>query len=254
MAIAPTYPGVYIEEVSSGVHTITGVSTSITAFIGYTARGPVNEPVHIFSFADFERAFGGLAVDSMLSYCVKQYFQNGGTEAYIVRVAQNALQARTILCQAITGSANALQIDAITAGTWGNNLRVSVDYNTINPASLFNLTVVELVDQNSLLVPGRTEVFRNLSMNSFASNYAERMINAGSDLVRATRIATVAATATGTSVTGNVPTAANSRSHPRDGARPCRLLPQRARAVRVRCAHHRVSTFRRGGHARRAAD
>ena len=60
MPVAPTYPGVYIEEIPSGVHTLTGVGTSITAFIGYTSRGPVNDPVHIFSFADFERAFGGL--------------------------------------------------------------------------------------------------------------------------------------------------------------------------------------------------
>ena len=29
-----TYPGVYIEEVPSGVRTITGVATSITAFVG----------------------------------------------------------------------------------------------------------------------------------------------------------------------------------------------------------------------------
>ena len=49
MPIAPTYPGVYIEEIPSGVHTITGVATSITAFVGYTARGSVNAPVHIFS-------------------------------------------------------------------------------------------------------------------------------------------------------------------------------------------------------------
>ena len=56
MAVAPTYPGVYIEEVPSGVHTITGVATSITAFVGYTARGAVDNAVHIFSFADFERA------------------------------------------------------------------------------------------------------------------------------------------------------------------------------------------------------
>ena len=72
MPVALTYPGVYIEEIPSGVRTLTGVSTSITAFIGYTARGTVDEPVHIFSFADFERAFGGLAVDSPLSYAVQR--------------------------------------------------------------------------------------------------------------------------------------------------------------------------------------
>src|SRR5262249_51206635 len=92
-----SYPGVYIEEIPSGVHTITGVSTSITAFIGYTPRGTVNDPVHIFSFADFERAFGGLSVDSPLSYCVKDFFKNGGNEAYVVRVAQGAANASVTL-------------------------------------------------------------------------------------------------------------------------------------------------------------
>ena len=35
MPVSPTYPGVYIEEVPSGVRTIVGVSTSVTAFVGY---------------------------------------------------------------------------------------------------------------------------------------------------------------------------------------------------------------------------
>lgn len=207
MAVALSYPGVYIEEIPSGVHTLTGVSTSITAFIGYTARGAVNAAVRSFSFADFERGFGGLAVDSPLSYAVLQFFQNGGTDAYIVRVAQNAAAARTVLRRLTAAGDVALQIDAISEGTWGNDLRVSVDYDTINPASLFNLTVLELVDQNGSLVPGRVEVFRNLSMNSFASRYAERTINAGSELVRATRVGAMS-TAAGVSVTGNVATAA----------------------------------------------
>jgi len=59
MPIALTYPGVYVEEIPGGVRTITGVSTSVTAFIGFTARGPINVPTRLFSFGDFERQFGG---------------------------------------------------------------------------------------------------------------------------------------------------------------------------------------------------
>jgi hypothetical protein len=59
MPVLTTYPGVYIEEISSGVHTITGVATSITAFVGYTQRGLDHRATQIFSFADFERVFGG---------------------------------------------------------------------------------------------------------------------------------------------------------------------------------------------------
>ncbi|HEX6288331.1 MAG TPA: phage tail sheath C-terminal domain-containing protein [Herpetosiphonaceae bacterium] len=86
MPVTPTYPGVYIEEIPSGVRTITGVATSITAFIGRTARGPVNQPVQVNSFADFERVFGGLSLTSPLSYAVRDFYLNGGSQALIVRI------------------------------------------------------------------------------------------------------------------------------------------------------------------------
>ena len=87
MAVTPTFPGVYIEEVPSGVHPITGVATSITAFVGYADRGPVNDPTTVQSFAEFTRVFGGLSAQSTMSYAVQQFFLNGGSEALIVRVA-----------------------------------------------------------------------------------------------------------------------------------------------------------------------
>src|SRR5882757_3901277 len=86
MPVAPTYPGVYIEEIPSGVHTITGVATSITAFIGRTLRGPSNEPITINGMVDFERVFGGLWVESKLGYAVRDFFLNGGSQAIVVRL------------------------------------------------------------------------------------------------------------------------------------------------------------------------
>jgi uncharacterized protein len=79
MPITPTYPGVYVEEIPSGVRTITGVATAITAFIGRALRGPVNQAVIINSFADFERTFGGLWADSHLGYAVRDFYLNGGS-------------------------------------------------------------------------------------------------------------------------------------------------------------------------------
>ena len=86
MPTTPTYPGVYIEEIPSGVRTITGVATSITAFVGRTKRGPDNEPVTINSFADFERTFGGLWEHSTVSYAVRDFYLNGGSQAIVVRL------------------------------------------------------------------------------------------------------------------------------------------------------------------------
>src|ERR1044071_6440100 len=86
MPVTATYPGVYIEEIPSGVHTISGVATSITAFIGRAKRGPVNQAVSISSFADFQRIFGGLWNWSTLSFAVQVFFANGGTQAVTVRL------------------------------------------------------------------------------------------------------------------------------------------------------------------------
>ena len=86
MPVTPTYPGVYIEEVPSGVRTITGVPTSITAFVGRTLRGPADEPYTINSYSDFERVFGGLWTGSRLGYVVRDFYLNGGSQAIIVRL------------------------------------------------------------------------------------------------------------------------------------------------------------------------
>lgn len=86
MPSALTYPGIYIEEIPSGVRTITGIATSVTAFIGRAERGPKDEPTTIFNFGDFERIFGGLHVDYLMSYAVRDFFLNGGGQAIIVRL------------------------------------------------------------------------------------------------------------------------------------------------------------------------
>jgi uncharacterized protein len=86
MPVTPSYPGVYIQELASGVRTITGVATSIAAFVGQTRRGPVNQSITINNFGDFERTFGGLWARSTLSFAVRDFYQNGGSQAIIVRL------------------------------------------------------------------------------------------------------------------------------------------------------------------------
>lgn len=81
-----SYPGVYVEEIPSGVRTITGVATSVTAFVGRARRGPINEPVTINNFGDYERIFGGLWTESAMSYAVRDFYLNGGSQAIIVRL------------------------------------------------------------------------------------------------------------------------------------------------------------------------
>src|SRR3990172_8532041 len=119
MPVQPTYPGVYIEEIPSGVRTITGVSTSVTAFIGFTPKGPVDKPVHIFNFGDYTRNFGGLSKDSELGYAVQMFFMNGGSEAWVVREASGATKSAVTLSRASDGK-KILTLTANSEGTWGN--------------------------------------------------------------------------------------------------------------------------------------
>ncbi|HVT16391.1 MAG TPA: phage tail sheath C-terminal domain-containing protein [Thermoanaerobaculia bacterium] len=161
MPITPTYPGVYIEEIPSGVRTIAGVATSVAAFVDYFRRGPMNQAVEIFSFADFERTFGGLDLDSEASYAIQQFFLNGGTDAWVVRVAAGAAAAATTVLEDGVGGTPQLTVAAASAGTWGNNLRLTVDWPTANR---FNLTISEVDPATGAVL--RQESFLGLAMTA----------------------------------------------------------------------------------------
>jgi phage tail sheath protein FI len=176
MPITPTYPGVYIEEVPSGVRTIVGVATSITAFIGRALRGPVNEPKRIQSFAGFERIFGGLWVHSTMSYAVQQYFLNGGIDAIIVRICSNA--TKTTL--SLPAGAGSLTLEASSEGVWGNSLRATVDYETKDKdeptpdPNLFNLTIEEINPSTNEIL--RAETIRNISRDTNAIRFVAKVL------------------------------------------------------------------------------
>src|SRR5206468_11308554 len=110
---AVSYPGVYIEEIPSGVRTITGVSTSTTAFVGRALKGPLEAPTQITSFGQYDSIFGGLADLSPMSFAVQQYFLNGGQTAVIVRVATAAAAASQL---EIPGAAGVLTLHASSPG------------------------------------------------------------------------------------------------------------------------------------------
>ncbi|KAF4406242.1 MULTISPECIES: phage tail sheath C-terminal domain-containing protein [Streptomyces] len=181
MPVQTGHPGVYIEELPSSVRTIAAVTTSVTAFVGHTRRGPLNQPVRITSFADFERRFGGLTSQSAVSYAVHQFFGNGGTVAVVVRVAAAGTGEEACVTLESTEGHSAcpvLTLHAKEPGVWGSGLRVSVDYDTADPDSTFNLRVFDARG-------GAREVFTGLSMDPSHSRYVATVVGAGSALVRA---------------------------------------------------------------------
>jgi phage tail sheath protein FI len=181
MATAPTYPGVYIEEIPSGVRTITGVATSITAFVGYATRGPVNEPRLVQSFTEFTRVFGGLSASSTMSYAVQHFFQNGGRDALILRVAHLAGAGTKATKGSVTigSGSKAITFEAASEGSWSGSLLISIDQETKDKDSgsptLFNL----LINDAST---GVIETLRNLPPDSSLAPLIERQ----SSLVRVT--------------------------------------------------------------------
>jgi phage tail sheath protein FI len=192
MPTTPTFPGVYIEEVPSSVRTVSGVATSIAAFVDFFARGPMNRAIQLFNMGDFEREFGGLDARSEASYGINQFFLNGGGEAWVVRVAssgaQNPLRKATAVVRDGVGSGQSvnvvLTISAASEGSWGNALRARVD---AGPDGTFDLTITEYVTEGGVERPVRTETHRGLSMSVSSPREVERVVNEESKLVSVTR-------------------------------------------------------------------
>lgn len=184
MPTSVSYPGVYIEEVPSGVRTIAGVATSITAFVGRAPRGPVDRPVRVRSLGEYGRVFGGLDRASTMSYAVQQFFLNGGNDALIVRVTHGDTAARFVLATQAGGN---LDLEAANPGPWGNNLRVLVSH-AISPETpsaetnaTFNLEVRELSADGKDVV--NVELFRNVSVDTASPRYVGGVLEQQSKLI-----------------------------------------------------------------------
>jgi uncharacterized protein len=200
-----TFPGVYVEEIPSGVRPIVGVSTSNTAFVDFFARGPIDKAVRITGFEDFNRQFGGFDRRSEASYAIYQYFLNGGNIAWVVRViTSNAEPATRTLVSSTSGAAygsgygtgqfrDAFQVFAASPGLWGNNLQVAIDHKETQPEE-FNLVVRQLVEINGQRQVLQSEIFRNLNPSEIGPTglpnmrYAVNVINSESSLIRLQRL------------------------------------------------------------------
>ena len=159
MADSPA-SGVQLEHQSRTDHAIERVPTGVVAFIGRTLKGPVNQPLPVKSFVEFQQHFGGLWQPATLSYAVEQFFENGGREARIVRVV-NGARPPTITLPAAGG---AVRLVALNPGS-REYLRASVDYDGLGAAEheRFNLVVQRVRTAGSELVEDQ-EIYRRVSI------------------------------------------------------------------------------------------
>ena len=187
MPSALTYPGVYVEEIPSGVHPITGVATSVAAFVGLAERGPINDPQPLTSMADYSRQFGAVSSRYPMAVGVNDFYENGGERAIVVRLtaaAPNAGAAATIVLDTLT-------LTAASPGEWGNLLMARVeplpaparqsdvdDYERqfgVPRSEGFNLYVQDTATN-------RTEPYRNVALSG--TNELAHVLEAQSTLVR----------------------------------------------------------------------
>lgn len=167
MPVSPTYPGIYIEEIPSGVRTITGVATSIAAFVGWAAKGPIDHAELILSWADFEREFGGLDARSLLGYAVSQFFLNGGQECYVIRLTDAGAKAPSV-------TLSDLKLTARNPGKWGEDYAITIK---ARPAPFANRFRVAVVYKAGTPQEATVETFENLSMTSTDSRFVKTVIN-----------------------------------------------------------------------------
>ncbi|MGB5615512.1 MAG: hypothetical protein WBM78_01640, partial [Desulfobacterales bacterium] len=184
MPVNPTYPGVYVQEVPSGVRTIAGVSTSIALFIGMTKKGPLNQPIRCPNYTEFVRNFSDDASIGDLPRAVKLFFTNGGTDCYVMRIAQGVGYSSVTLRS--EDEKPTLDLTAKSPGSEGEWIRTSVTYSGLQPESTFNITIFSWVfDAAGNKSAQASETFSSLSMNPNSSRYAPTFITQNSKLVDA---------------------------------------------------------------------
>lgn len=184
------HPGVYTQEVPSGVRTISGAATSVALFVGPTLTGIDNRAIRIQNFGDFERQFGGLTQTSSLSYSVLHFFANGGSEAFVWRVpVAGAAAAQSAVKRDAAGNNASLTVTALSAGKASSELYFEIDSFDIDgkPFSTeatekraFTLTITDRLT-------GRVERFPRLTTASSSARFAEAVVNdpaTGSKLVK----------------------------------------------------------------------
>jgi phage tail sheath protein FI len=175
MPMPLTYPGVYIEEVPSGVRAIAGVATSIAAFVGWAPRGDTLNATLVQSWQDFERKFGGLDPRSLFGYSVYHFFANGGQQAHIVRLVDGAGTAECTI-------GTELKFAARNPGNWAKAYGVTVKARD-DDATRFRVAIVRLASGGAQETV--VESFDNLSMSADDPRLVTKVIEAESGLVTA---------------------------------------------------------------------
>lgn len=186
------HPGVYLEEIPSGAKPIEAVGTSTAAFLGFASRGLEAAPVFIASWDDYTEAFGGLRNvieprDDSLGHAVRAFFNNGGSAAYVLRLARGTVPARGYVMPGsappATPNDHLLQVQAVSGGEWGDGLRIELQRQEDGEMpQRYTLVVEERLDGEY----EELERFEELTLDDSRADFIEAKVNDDSRLVQVT--------------------------------------------------------------------
>jgi phage tail sheath protein FI len=183
------HPGVYVEEVSSGIRPIEGAGTSTAAFVGSAARGMPGAQF-LTSFDEYVRLYGGHlpGEDGFLAAAVEAFFSAGGKRAFAVRVLPaGAERGQSDPVEAHLDPAGigtrplALMFRAKGAGDWSDAIRIRISTATHFPLDAFKVEVLWVDSGGSKTV----ETFDDLRMDSQSEDYVQTVVNGASKYVEA---------------------------------------------------------------------
>ena len=184
-----TYPGVYVQEISSGVQPIAIASTSTAAFVGLTEMGP-DQAARVTNWTEFQRYYGSFISDGYLAHSVFQYFNNGGRQCYIVRVTRSDAAIADVTVQnRAAPPVGGLTFSAKNKGAWGNYLYLQIEDGSADPGNGVKISVRRQDDP--AVVPSNfkdiapLEVFDNLSMDPNDPSYVVNVLTQNSTLINA---------------------------------------------------------------------
>jgi hypothetical protein len=203
MSFAPTYPGIYIQELPSNTHTIAAAPTSVTVFVGYThpfltPAANFGQALEIFSFSDYERLYGGFyqssVIDCNVAYAVNAFFTNGGTNAYVVGLQPtNYYTTAGVLVDPVAHYQPTLTLATSGADTIEftplqptDALSIGVTINNVQNDASSNPTTADMV----VTYGSQTETYRKISLLAKINgtqpnpNYITARVNGISQLVQ----------------------------------------------------------------------
>ena len=168
--------GISVAEAPDRGQTIATAQAPVAAFFGRAPAGPLNTPVFVTHFAAFERLFGS-SKDAPLALALEQFFDHGGQNAVVVRIANGARPGVIEL----PGAGAPLTLYARNPGS-GEKLRASIDDDGLaDRPDAFNLTLQRLDGDGARIID--QELFPSVSIAADDVRFVARVLE-DSALVR----------------------------------------------------------------------